>query len=85
MAHNYSLLHYWFLLPVGVAIAALVMSVGVSGATLWVPVYLLWLKLRAPLAFWLGLFTMLPGFGSGVYRNWRDGTYDDPLVLLCHS
>jgi uncharacterized membrane protein YfcA len=73
-------LHYWFLLPVGLAIAVLVMSAGVSGATLWVPVYLLWLKLDAPLAFWLGLFTMLFGFGSGVLRNWRDGSYDGPLV-----
>ena len=74
------LIHYWFLLPVGVVIATLVMSAGVSGATLWVPVYLLWLKLGAPIAFWLGLFTMLFGFGSGVYRNWRDGTYDGPMV-----
>ena len=37
------------------------MSTGVSGATLWVPVYLLWLKLDAPVAFWLGLLTMLFG------------------------
>ena len=72
--------HYWFLLPVGVAIGALVMSAGVSGATLWVPVYLLWLRLDAPIAFWLGLFTMLFGFGSGVIRNLRDGTYDGVLV-----
>lgn len=74
------MLHYWFLLPVGIAIAALVMSAGVSGATLWVPVYLLWLKLDAPLAFWLGLLTMLFGFGSGVIRNWRDRSYDGALV-----
>jgi len=74
------LLHYWFLLPVGIAIGALVMSAGVSGATLWVPVYLLWLKLDAPLAFWLGLLTMLFGFGSGMIRNWRDRSYDGALV-----
>jgi uncharacterized protein len=74
------LFHYWFLLPVGVAIGALVMSAGVSGATLWVPVYLLWLKLDAPIAFWLGLLTMLFGFGSGVIRNFRDGTFDGALV-----
>jgi uncharacterized membrane protein YfcA len=74
------LLHYWFLLPVGIAISALVMSAGVSGATLWVPVYFLWLKLDAPIAFWLGLLTMLFGFGSGVIRNWRDGSYDGALV-----
>ena len=74
------MLHYWFLLPTGVAIGALVMSAGVSGAALWVPVYLLWLKLDAPVAFWLGLLTMLFGFGSGVIRNFRDGTYDGALV-----
>jgi uncharacterized membrane protein YfcA len=56
------------------------MSAGVSGATLWVPVYFVWLRLGAPLAFWLGLFTMLFGFGSGVYRNWRDQSYNGPLV-----
>jgi uncharacterized protein len=78
--HSFSLFQYWFLLPTGIVIAAVVMSAGVSGAALWVPVYLLWLKLGAPLAFWLGLFTMLFGFGSGVYRNWRDGSYDGRLV-----
>jgi len=56
------------------------MSAGVSGSTLWVPVYLLWLKLDAPVAFWLGLLTMLFGFGSGVIRNFRDETFDNALV-----
>src|SRR5215472_4399066 len=79
-AYSFSFFQYWFLLPVGVGIAVLVMSAGVSGAALWVPVYLLWLRLGAALAFWLGLFTMLFGFGSGVYRNWRDGSYDGQLV-----
>ncbi|MBV8054165.1 MAG: sulfite exporter TauE/SafE family protein [Deltaproteobacteria bacterium] len=67
-------------MPVGIGIAVVVMSAGVSGAALWVPVYLLWLRLGAPLAFWLGLCTMLFGFGSGVYRNWRDGSYNGRLV-----
>lgn len=74
------MLHYWFLLPIAILIATLVMSAGVSGATLWVPVYLLWLGLNTALAFWLGLFTMMFGFGSGVYRNWRDLSYDAPIV-----
>src|SRR5580658_8099513 len=56
------------------------MSAGVSGATLWFPVYLLWLKLAAPVAFWLGLFTMLFGFGSGVIRNFRDRSFDGVIV-----
>jgi uncharacterized membrane protein YfcA len=75
------LLEYWFLLPVGIAIAFLAMSAGVSGAALWVPVYLLWLKLDVRMAFWLSLFTILFGFGSGCYRNWRDGAYDRQVVI----
>jgi len=74
-------LHYWFLLPVGILIATLVMSSGVSGATLWVPVYFLWLHFDISLAFWLGLLTVLFGKGSGVYRNWRDGSYVGPLII----
>lgn len=74
------MLQYWFLLPVGVAIPVLATSAGVSGATLWVPVYLLWLKLDPPVAFWLGLFTMLFGFGSAVIRNFRDGSFDPVIV-----
>jgi uncharacterized membrane protein YfcA len=74
------ILHYWFLLPVGIVIAVLAMSVGVSGAAFWVPVYLLWLRMDPLTAFWLGLFSMLFGFGSGVIRNWRDGTYDARTV-----
>jgi uncharacterized protein len=74
------LLQYWFLLPVAIAVPALATSAGVSGAALWVPVYLLWLKLDAPVAFWLGLLTMLFGFGSGVIRNFLDGTFDRVIV-----
>jgi uncharacterized membrane protein YfcA len=77
--------NYWFLFPIGVLIAFLVMSVGISGAALWVPVFLVWLHLDVAVSFWLGLVTMLFGFGSGVYRNWRDGTFDGPLVLRYSS
>ncbi len=75
-------LHYWFLLPVGILIAMLAMSAGVSGAALWVPLYMMWLGLDVAMAFWLGLLTMLFGFGSGTLRNWRDRTYNGRLVLL---
>jgi len=74
------MLHYWFLLPVGIVIATLVMSSGVSGATLWVPLYFLWLGFDISLAFWLGLVTVLFGMGSGVHRNMRDGTYNGQLI-----
>jgi uncharacterized membrane protein YfcA len=69
-------LDYWYLLPVGVVIAALAMSSGVSAGNFWVPVYLLWAKFEPPLAFWLTLTTMLCGYGSGVVRNLWQETLD---------
>jgi uncharacterized protein len=65
---------YWFLLPVGVSIAFLAMSSGISAGNFWVPVYLLWTQFDAPVAFWMTLATMLCGYGSGVVRNLRQGT-----------
>jgi uncharacterized membrane protein YfcA len=65
---------YWFLLPVGVSIAVLAMSSGISAGNFWVPVYLLWAQFDAPTAFWMTLATMLCGYGSGVARNLSQGT-----------
>ncbi|MBI3327406.1 MAG: sulfite exporter TauE/SafE family protein, partial [Nitrospinae bacterium] len=65
---------HWFLLPVGSGIAILAMSSGISAGNLWVPVYLLWTRFEAPLAFWMTLVTMLFGYGSGVARNLQQGT-----------
>src|SRR5262245_12708533 len=67
---------YWYLLPVGVAIAVLAMSSGVSAGNFWVPVYLLWARFEPPLAFWMALATMLCGYGSGVVRNLWQETFD---------
>jgi uncharacterized membrane protein YfcA len=72
---------YWFLLPVGVSIAFLAMSSGISAGTFWVPVYLLWAQFDAPIAFWMTLATMLCGYGSGVVRNLRQGTIQRDLIV----
>jgi uncharacterized membrane protein YfcA len=69
-----SSVEYWFLLPVGVSIAFLAMSSGVSAGNFWVPVYLLWTQFDAPVAFWMTLATMLCGYGSGVVRNLYQGS-----------
>jgi uncharacterized membrane protein YfcA len=65
---------YWYLLPVGVSIACVAMSSGMSAGNFWVPVYLLWAQFEAPVAFWMTLATMLCGYGSGVVRHLRQGT-----------
>jgi uncharacterized membrane protein YfcA len=73
-------LDHWYLLPVGMSIAVLAMSSGVSAGNFWVPVYLLWARFDPPLAFWMTLATMLCGYGSGVVRNLRQGTIERRVV-----
>ncbi len=73
-------LEYWYLFPVGTVVAVCAMSSGLSGSSFWTPVYLLWLGLEPKLAFWVSLLTMLFGFGSGVWRNLRDGTVNPYLI-----
>jgi uncharacterized membrane protein YfcA len=73
-------LDYWYLLPVGLSIAVLAMSSGVSAGNFWVPVYMLWAKFDPPLAFWMTLATMLCGYGSGVVRNLHQGTFNRRVI-----
>ena len=68
---------YWYLLPVGCAIAVLAMSSGVSAGNFWVPVYLLWARFEPPVAFWMTLATMLCSDG------WeKAGVGDGSIALL---
>ena len=71
---------YWFLFPVGVALAICAMSSSISGSNFWTPVYLIWLQLEPKVAFWVSLLTMLFGFGSGVWRNLHDKTFNTFLI-----
>ena len=73
-------LTYWYLFPVGLVIATLAMSAGISGANFWIPVYLICVKLDPLVTFWLALITMIFGFGSGVVRNIYQGTVNWYLV-----
>ena len=61
----------WFLFPLGIGIAILAISSGINGSNFWIPVYVVWLGFDAKTAFWLGLVTMMFGFGSGVWKNFR--------------
>ncbi|HEX9734227.1 MAG TPA: sulfite exporter TauE/SafE family protein [Thermoanaerobaculia bacterium] len=74
------MLEYWYLFPAGVAIAICAMSSGIEGSSFWTPVYLLAMGLEPKVAFWVSLLTMFFGFGSGVWRNLRDGTVNAYLV-----
>ena len=61
----------WFLFPLGIGIAILAISSGINGSNFWIPVYIIWLGFDAKTAFWLGLLTMIFGFGAGVWKNVR--------------
>lgn len=74
------MLEFWYLLPMGLAIATIAVSAGISGSNFWLPVFLLVLALPPKLAFWLALTTMVFGSSSGVIRNLRAGTIDAGLA-----
>lgn len=71
---------YWYLFPIGIIIASLAMSAGISGANFWIPVYLILVKFDPMVSFWLALLTMIFGFGSGVARNIYQGTVNWYIV-----
>ncbi len=73
-------LTYWYLFPIGIFIAILSMSAGISGANFWIPVYLFFIELDIKIVFWLALLTMIFGFGSGVVRNTYQGTVNWYIV-----
>ncbi|PKL69900.1 MAG: hypothetical protein CVV30_00560 [Methanomicrobiales archaeon HGW-Methanomicrobiales-1] len=74
------LLTYFYLFPLGIIIALLAISAGISGSNFWIPVYVIWLGIDPKTSFWLALLTMLFGFGSGIARNLKNKTVNWPVV-----
>jgi len=60
---------YWYLFPIGILIATLYNSTGISGANFWIPVYILWLAVD-------------PLFGSigGLIGHTRHKTINYPIA-----
>ena len=71
---------YAFLFPVGIVVAIVAMSSGISGSNFWVPVNVIVLNLEPRTSLWLALFTMLFGFGSGVVKHFAQDTINPQLV-----
>lgn len=74
------LLTYFYLFPLGITIAILAISAGISGSNFWIPVYFIWLGIDPKTSFWLALLTMLFGFGSGIVRNLKNRTINWSIV-----
>ena len=64
-------LSYWYLFPIGILIATIYTSTGISGANFWIPTYILVVKIDPLVAFWLSLVTVLFGSISGISAHWR--------------
>ena len=62
-------IEYIFLVPAGFVIATVAMASGISGSNFWIPVYISVVHVDPRLSFWLALFTMIFGFGSGVLKQ----------------
>lgn len=58
---------YWFMFPVAALIATVAMASGVEGATFFVPVFMLGLRLPPAVAIGTGLITEVFGFASGLF------------------
>ncbi|OJJ14905.1 hypothetical protein BKI52_40840 [marine bacterium AO1-C] len=71
---------YWYLLPLGILIATLYNSTGISGANFWIPVFILLMKVSLLVAFWLSLVAMLFGSIGGLIGHSRQGTIVYSLV-----
>jgi len=73
-------LTYIYLFPIGIVIAILAISAGISGTNFWIPVYLIWLGIDTKTSFWLALLTMIFGFGSGIIKNLKQRTVNWYIV-----
>ena len=71
---------YWYLLPLGILIATLYNSTGISGANFWIPVFILLMKVSLLVGFWLSLVAMLFSSIGGLIGHSRQGTIVYHLV-----
>lgn len=71
---------YPLLTPLGILIAVIAMSSGISGSNFWIPVNIGILGLDEKVGFWLALLAMLFGFSSGTIKHWKQNTIQFRLV-----
>jgi uncharacterized protein len=60
-------LEYWYMLPVSILVATIAVALGVEGATLFAPFFILVMHLPSDIAIGTGLITEVFGFGSGLF------------------
>ncbi len=76
------MIEYWIAFPAGIAIASMVSTVGIGGGILWMPFFLLFLKLSPETAVITSLLIQTAGKGSGSFAYLKKGLVDLKLSLL---
>lgn len=71
---------YMFLFPVGVLVAIISISSGISWSNFWVPINVIVLNIEPRICCWLALLTTLFGFGSGVIKHHNQNSINFRLV-----
>ena len=71
---------YWYFLPLGIVIATLYTSTGISGSNFWIPVYLYFIDLEPRVSFWLALVSMMFGSIGGLLRHSSNKTINVSLI-----
>ncbi len=81
------MLEYWFMFPIGVLFATIAMAVGIGGAAMFTPFFLLVLRIPANIAVGVGLFIEVFGFGSGLLGFARKKLieYKVGIFILCFT
>ena len=72
----------WFSLPVGILIATVASMVGIGGGVLWMPFFLIILKLKPDTAVVTSLMIQTAGMGSGTLAFWRKRQIDFRLMVF---
>ncbi|NNG00776.1 MAG: sulfite exporter TauE/SafE family protein [Desulfobacteraceae bacterium] len=72
----------WLSFPVGIIIATVVSSVGIGGGILWMPFFLIILKMRPETAVLTSLMIQTAGMGSGSVAYLIKKRVDIPLATL---
>jgi uncharacterized membrane protein YfcA len=72
----------WIVLPAGIVIATVVSSIGLGGGVLWMPLFLIMMKMEPGTAVVSSLLIQIAGMGSGSYSYYRRQCIDARLAFL---
>ncbi|CAN2042751.1 putative membrane transporter protein [Candidatus Magnetomoraceae bacterium gMMP-15] len=72
----------WIAFPVGILIATVVSSMGLGGGILWMPFFIIVLKLQPEIAVLTSLLIQTAGMGSGTVAFFRQKRIDLKLALF---